>query len=165
MEDLVQATGVSRYGIYGTFGNKRELFEQALEVYADRMGKRSFQRLSEPGARLEHIRRIFRERVHEMALMEENKSCLFVHTVMGLAPEDDDLRDVMRKFMTRMSKAFANGLKSAIEAGDVKPDIDVRATAEQLTGTMFGLAVLGRTGFSKAMLDRIVDNTLEPLEA
>ena len=30
MEDIVRATGVSRYGLYGTFGNKRELFEQAL---------------------------------------------------------------------------------------------------------------------------------------
>ena len=38
MEDIVQATGVSRYGLYGTFGNKRELFEQALEQYAEGMG-------------------------------------------------------------------------------------------------------------------------------
>ena len=45
MEDLVKATGVSRYGLYGTFGNKRELFEQALERFAERMGKRSFMRL------------------------------------------------------------------------------------------------------------------------
>ena len=27
MEDLVEVTGVSRYGLYGAFGNKRELFE------------------------------------------------------------------------------------------------------------------------------------------
>ena len=39
MEDIVQTTGVSRYGLYGTFGNKRELFEQALEQYAEGMGK------------------------------------------------------------------------------------------------------------------------------
>ena len=45
MEDIVQATGVSRYGLYGTFGNKRELFEQALEEYAERLGKRLYLRL------------------------------------------------------------------------------------------------------------------------
>ena len=44
MEDIVQATGVSRYGLYGTFGNKRELFEQALDSYADGMGKQAFLR-------------------------------------------------------------------------------------------------------------------------
>jgi AcrR family transcriptional regulator len=41
MEDIVKTTGVSRYGLYGTFGNKRELFEQALEQYAEGMGKRA----------------------------------------------------------------------------------------------------------------------------
>lgn len=165
MEDLVKATGVSRYGLYGTFGNKRELFEQALEVYADGMGKRSFQRLAEPGARLDDIRRIFRERVQDMCCRDEHKGCLFIHTAMELAPQDEDLRDVLRKFMTRMSKAFALGLKSAIAAGEVRPDIDVRQSGELLTSTMFGLAVLGRTGFPRSALERIVDGTLEPLLA
>ncbi len=39
MEDIVRATGVSRYGLYGAFGNKQELFEQALERYAEGRGK------------------------------------------------------------------------------------------------------------------------------
>ncbi|TFG41199.1 MAG: TetR/AcrR family transcriptional regulator, partial [Chromatiales bacterium] len=59
MEDIVKATGVSRYGLYGTFGNKRELFEQALDRYADSMGKQAFLRLLEPEASLDHIRKIF----------------------------------------------------------------------------------------------------------
>ena len=50
MDDIVKATGVSRYGIYGTFGNKRELFEQALDRYAEDMGKQSYLRLLEPDA-------------------------------------------------------------------------------------------------------------------
>jgi AcrR family transcriptional regulator len=70
MDDIVRATGVSRYGLYGTFGNKRELFEQALDRYAEGMG---------------------------------------------------------------------------------------------LTSTMFGLAVLGRTGFSRESLHGIVDSTLASL--
>ena len=66
MEDIVQATGVSRYGLYGTFGNKRELFEQALERHAENLGKQAFLRLLDPDASLEHIQRIFDERVSDM---------------------------------------------------------------------------------------------------
>ncbi len=58
MDDIVRATGVSRYGLYGTFGNKRELFEQALERYADSMGRQSYLRLLEPDASLDHIRHV-----------------------------------------------------------------------------------------------------------
>lgn len=165
MEDIVQATGVSRYGLYSAFGNKRELFELALERFADRMGKQSFLRLLEPDASLDHIRSIFADRVQDMCCMEENKGCLFIHTAMGLAPQDDELRDVLKKFMKRMSKAFSIGLESAKERGEIRADVDVRAAGELLTSTMFGLAVLGRTGFEEAGLNSIVDNTLASLKA
>ena len=165
MADIVRETGVSRYGLYGTFGNKRELFEQALEQYADGMGKQSFLRLLEPEASLAHIRKIFEERVADMCCSQENKGCLFIHTAMELAPQDEDLREVLQKFMRRMSNAFSIGLKSAQELGEVRADVDVKATGELLTSTMFGLAVLGRTGFPRDTLDGIVDGTLESIRA
>jgi len=164
MEDIVQTTGVSRYGLYGTFGNKRELFEQALERYAEGMGKQSFLRLLEPGASLDHIRAIFDERVADMCCAEEHKGCLFIHTAMELAPQDEELRGVLQRLMKRMSKAFAIGLDSAKGRGEVAKDVDVDAAGELLTSTMFGLAVLGRTGFPKATLDGIVDSTLGSLQ-
>ena len=164
MDDIVRATGVSRYGIYGTFGNKRELFEQALDRYADRMGKASFLRLLEPDASLAHIRKIFEERVSDMFNADERRGCLFVHTTMQLAPDDEELRGVVQKFMKRMSKLFSIGLESAKEKGEVKQDLDVKAAGDQLTSTMFGLAVLGRSGFSREALDGIVDATLAALQ-
>lgn len=164
MEDIVRETGVSRYGLYGTFGSKRELFEQALEKYADGMGKQSFLRLLEPGASLDHIRAIFDERVADMCCAEANKGCLFIHTAMELAPQDEELRGVLRRFMKRMSKAFSIGLDSAKGRGEVRDDVDVNAAGELLTSTMFGLAVLGRTGFEKETLDGIVEGTLESLK-
>jgi len=164
MEDIVQTTGVSRYGLYGTFGNKRELFEQALEQYAEGMGKRSFLRLLEPGASLEHIRNIFVERVADMCDGGERKGCLFIHTAMELAPQDEELRGVLQRFMKRMSKAFAIGLDSAKGRGEIAEDIDVDAAGELLTSTMFGLAVLGRTGFPTSTLDGIVESTLASLQ-
>lgn len=163
MEDIVKATGVSRYGLYGTFGTKRELFEQALDRYADSMGKQAFLRLLEPDASLQHIRNIFQERVSDMCCEEETKGCLFIHTAMELAPQDDDLRDVLKRFMKRMSKLFAVGLESAKAKGEVRKNLDVNAAGELLTSTMFGLAVLGRTGFTREALDGIVENTLNAM--
>ena len=163
MEDIVKATGVSRYGLYGTFGNKRELFEQALDRYADSMGKQAFLRLLEPDASLDHIRTIFEGRVADVCCEEETKGCLFIHTAMELAPRDDDLRDVLQKFMRRMSKLFSIGLESAKARGEVRENLDVQAAGELLTSTMFGLVVLGRTGFPRETLDGIVENTLRAM--
>ncbi len=164
MEDIVRATGVSRYGLYGTFGNKRELFEQALERYAEGMGKQSFMRLLEPGASLDHIRAIFEERIADIYCGGENKGCLFIHTAMELAPQDDELRGVLQRFMKRVSKAFSIGLDSAKGRGEIRDEIDVDQAGDMLMSAMFGLAVLGRTGFPRDTLHCIVDNTLESLQ-
>ena len=100
-----------------------------------------------------------------MCCAEENKGCLFIHTAMELAPQDEELRGVLRRFMKRMSKAFAIGLDSAKGRGEVAGDVDVDAAGDLLTSAMFGLAVLGRTGFPKETLNAIVGSTLDPLRA
>ena len=165
MEDVVQATGVSRYGLYSTFGNKRDLFEQALENFADRMGRQAFLRLLEPDASLADIRRIFDERIEDMCCVNEPKGCLFIHTAMELAPQDEELKGVLRKFMKRMSKAFWVGLESAKARGEVCAELDTKSAADLLTSTMFGLVILGRTGFPKESLLGIVDSTLGAMAA
>jgi len=163
MDDIVRATGVSRYGLYGTFGNKRELFEQALERYAESMGKQSYLRLLEPDACLAHIRVIFDDRIEDMCNSGDNRGCLFVHTAMELAPHDHEIQGVLQRFMKRMSKAFSIGLESAKERHEVKEDLDVRAAGDFLTGAMFGLAVIARSGFPREALESFVDNTMASL--
>jgi TetR/AcrR family transcriptional repressor of nem operon len=163
MDDLVKATGVSRYGLYGTFGNKRELFEQALDRYADGMGRKSFLRLLEPDASLAHIRAIFEERIDAMSRSGEKRGCMLSHTAMELAPHDKEIEGVLQKFLRRMSKAFSIGLEAAKSRGEVRAELDVMAAGEFLTGALFGLAVLARAGFSRPMLDRFVDQTFASL--
>lgn len=127
MDDIVRATGVSRYGLYSTFGNKRELFEEALERYADPMGRRSFLRLLEPDASLKHIRAIFEERSEDMSETGGNEGCMICHTATELAPRDAEIKVVLQKFLRRTSKGFSIGLETAQKKGEVRNDLDVRA--------------------------------------
>lgn len=163
MDDLVRATGVSRYGLYGTFGNKRELFEQALERYADSMGRRSFLRLLEPDASLDHIRAILRERID--AISEQNRGCMVVHTAMELAPHDHEIRAVLQKFLRGMSRAFAAGLETAKGRGELPAVVDARSKGEFLTGAVLGLSVMARAGFPREALERFAENALATLDA
>ncbi|MGH8222844.1 MAG: TetR/AcrR family transcriptional regulator, partial [Woeseiaceae bacterium] len=157
MDDIVKATGVSRYGLYGTFGNKRELFEQALERYAEATGKQSFLRLLEPDAGLAQIRAIFDEKIDHVCSTGGKRGCMLCHTAMELAPHDHEIEGVLQKFIKRMSKAFAVGLENAAGKGEVRPDLDFRQAGEFLTGSLFGLTVLARAGFPRHTLDAFVD--------
>jgi hypothetical protein len=84
---------------------------------------------------------------------------------MELAPQDEELRGVLQRFMKRMSKVFAIGLDSAKGRGEIRANVDVDEAGNALMSTMFGLAVLGRTGFPRKTLDGIIDSTLDSLRA
>ena len=88
-----------------------------------------------------------------------------MHSSMQLAAQDDEIRGVLQKFMKRMSKAFSIGLETAKGRGEVREDLDVRVAGDQLTSLLFGLAVLGRSGFEEEALNRIVAGTLASMAA
>jgi len=58
---------------------------------------------------------------------------------MELAPHDNEIQGVLQKFLQRMSKAFAVGLESAKEKGEVKKDLDIRSA-----GKFQGIEATGR---------------------
>ena len=163
MDDIVKATGVSRYGLYGTFGNKRELFEQALDKFADAMGRASFMKLLEPDAPFSLVRAIFDERIEHMCTTGQARGCLISQTAMELAPHDHEIADVLKKFLGRMSKTFSIGLESAKSRGEVRADLDTAEAGEYLTGSLFGLAVIARAGFTRSQLDSFVDSVMSTL--
>lgn len=165
MDDLVRATGVSRYGLYGTFGNKRELFEQALERYADRMGRQSFLRLLDADASLAQVRTIFAERIDAMCEAGEKRGCMLCHTAMQLAPHDHEIAEVLQKFIRRMSRAFSIGLEAAARRGELRGDVDTRAAGELLSSTLLGLAVLACAGSPRATLENVARQTIDSLAA
>ena len=165
MEDVVNATGVSRYGLYGTFGNKRELFEKVLDKYVESMGKEAFVRLFQPDTELKHIRAIFDGRLAAVFDAHEKCGCLVTFAAMEMAPKEAEVEKVLLRLMLGMNRAFATGLQYAQEKGQVRADLDLEKAGHFLTGAFFGLAVMARSGFSRESLDAYVDTTLATVTA
>jgi TetR/AcrR family transcriptional repressor of nem operon len=129
------------------------------------MGRISFLRLLEPDASIAHVRAIFDERIEGMCNGEDKRGCMLCHTAMELAPHDDEIEEVLQKFMQRMSKAFAIGLENARQKGEVRETLDTEKAGEFLTGALFGMTVMARAGFARKTLYSYVDSTLESLTA
>lgn len=160
IDDIVKATGVSRYGLYGTFGNKRELFELALQKYTEHMGKASFVRLFQPDSSIEQIQQTFIDRIEQLYSGDEKNACLVAFTAMELAPRDKEIETVLNKVLKRMSMAYSTGLKNALVKGEIKQDLDLEKAGLFLTGAFFGLAVMARCGFSRDVLENYVESTI-----
>ena len=59
--EIVKRSGVAKYGIYGTFGNKEELFKKVLTQYASDRHQDIQAPIRQPGASLPEMRQFFAE--------------------------------------------------------------------------------------------------------
>ena len=160
MEDLVDTTGVSRYGIYGTFGNKRELFIAALRRYAHVMAVDTRPGLFLPDAGLADLKGFFRAMLERAIGPEAQRGCMICNTAIEIAPHDETIAEAVRGLFDELTSVFATALDNAQQAGEVSKKLDTKATAEVLVGMLQGAAVFARTGTSKARLKRYGDSAM-----
>ena len=157
MEDLVDTTGVSRYGIYGTFGNKRELFIAALRRYAHVMAVDTTPGLFLPDAGLREIKGFFAAMLKRASGPESQRGCMICNTAIEIAPHDENIAAAVRALFDELTSVFTTALTNAQAAREINESLDPKATAELLVGVLQGAAVFARTGTSKARLQRYVD--------
>lgn len=154
VEDLVNATGVNRYGLYDVFGSKHGLFVAALEHYQRTVISQAIGELEQPGAGLDAIRTVFDRIVERIRAGEAENGCLLCNTAEEMAPFDPDAARVVSAFQGRLTNAFERAVAVAREEGDVPTDAKPRELGRYLAGLIQGTSYLAR---SPAGFDQIED--------
>src|ERR1700720_4979751 len=96
IDDLVRATGIGRGSLYGTFGDKRQLFLAALDRYWNTVGMEMFAELSDPDAR-HAIERMFDALIRRASNPKFPRGCLFTNTSLECPACGDEITRKLRK--------------------------------------------------------------------
>ena len=113
LDDLVQATGVSRYGIYGDFGNKRGLFTAVFDVYQREVVSPAFAQVEAPGAGLEAIEAYFEHQIRRAEAMGlPGPGCLVANTLNETSAHDKAVLACIRAHNERFRNGFANVIRN-----------------------------------------------------
>ena len=163
LDDLVAETGVSRYGLYGAFGDKQALFLAALDHYRDTVVTHLLGAMEASDGSLADIRRYFTTLLEATSLPIGRLGCLICNTAVELAPLDGPLSGKVAAHLARMTNAFRNALNNARQRGDVPAELDVAAYADYLTGVALGLMTGARASLDRDVLRRFVDVALAAL--
>ncbi|MEE8235982.1 MAG: TetR family transcriptional regulator [Gammaproteobacteria bacterium] len=163
MDDLVQATGVSRYGIYGTFGNKRELFLAALDRYAQMTAGVKMRALRQPDASLPEIKGYFRDMLRLNRSNWADMGCMICNTAIEVAPQDEEIEAAVQGYLTMLTVIFSKALKNAKAKGEIPADTDHRRMGRYLTGQLMGLVVFVRSGMAKKDIKAYAESVIDSL--
>ena len=148
VRDLVARTGVSHAGIYGTLGNKQEVFSAALQRYQEQVMGKVLEALEAPGASLPEVIGHF-ERLYELGQDPQFRAgCMVCNSAVDRAQEDPEIAENFQRHLDRLVAAFRNALARAKEKGEVREDLDPAAAADVLAATQTAMALFLRAQLS-----------------
>lgn len=154
--ELESATGLGRQSLYGAFGDKRALFSRVVEHYFEQViAPGLIAVLDAPGSARANLERVF-ALWEETALAKEFNGCLVGNSVSELGLRDEELARVLQRKLELMEEALFRTLRRAQKAGEVRSDLDARATARALLTTAQGLAVVVRVSREKAFVKSVI---------
>lgn len=162
VSDLVDETGIGRQSLYGAFGDKRRLFEEAFALYV-RTELEPFRRsLEGPGSPGERVRAMLAH-VRELAAREPQHGCMAVRTIASQCGCDPELASFASREMGRLEGLLTTALEQAMAAGESPPGRDARALARTTLATFNGMAALAPALPDPPALAEDVTRTLELL--
>jgi TetR/AcrR family transcriptional repressor of nem operon len=164
LADLERATGLGRQSLYGAFGDKRALFSQVVERYFSQVLKPYvIDVLDAKGSARENLERIFAS-WQLAAAAEDFNGCLVGNAVSEFGLRDPEISGVLRRKLELMEAAFTRALKRAQKSGEVRAELDVRATARSLLAIAQGLAVVARVRRDSGFVQSVIESARRLLD-
>ena len=146
MEVIVSQTGVSRYGLYGTFGNEKELLIAAIRHYDETMNQLLMASLQDHEASLPAIIDYWRTIAEHAKDETFCAGCLIVNVAVEVAPHDSDVSAEVRRIDRKHQALFTRAIQNGQMKDEVPTHIDAEGSALILVSLTRGLALMVRAG-------------------
>lgn len=162
LDDLSEAMGINRPSLYGTFGDKRDLFLKAYDRYRQEMAT-TFAGAFDPGLTLrETLEKIYSTAL-DVYLAGENgpRGCFTVMTAASEAMADPEIRAYVQKALGSTQRALAKRFQVAQEAGELSATVDVQVLAQIAASTVEAIAIRSRARVPRVELEAIAKGTVD----
>ena len=164
VDEVVKRSGVAKYGIYGTFGTKRELFMKALTQFAADRHQDIQRPIRKPDASLPEILAFFKDAPKLMTPKNEPHGCLISNTGIELGLRDPEIRDFVMDFFRDTAKVLQRCLARAVEKGELETSKDIAGLATYLATEFRTALMLARSGHSRREIERHLEVALQVLQ-
>ncbi len=144
MQALVDTMGINRGSLYDSFGDKRTLFEKALERYDRDYRKARFERIEATDPPRRALEAFFEEVIEESVDDDERRGCFIVNTMLELAPHDPEIARHLSRVMAEIEASLERIVRRGQKSGEIDPAKDASALARFILHVAFGLRVSAR---------------------
>lgn len=163
-QDLVDELGISRSSLYDTFGDKLELFKNALMQYRKKFAGAMIVMIDNSENAEKTIKDIFQYVVTESLQEKFSKGCFMVNTAIELAPHNGEICEIVNANMQDVEDALFRIVKKGQADGQFSKNQSARSISRFLYNTISGLRVASKSGTDKKIFDDVVKVSLSVLK-
>ena len=119
IDDLVQATGINRASMYGTFGSKEGLLLAALDHYVLAINRERLKLLQGKGTVRECLAAYFDSLIAFSTGDGRGLGCLLTNTAIELSPRNARIRKKLKAIFEHVETAFRRLVERGQAAGEI----------------------------------------------
>ncbi|MGD9839767.1 MAG: TetR/AcrR family transcriptional regulator [Afipia sp.] len=162
LDDLSAAMGINRPSLYGTFGDKRELFLKAYERYRAEMVAK-FAHAFDPKLTLRQMLEAIYATALDVYLAGENgpRGCFTVMTATSEAMADPEIRPLVQKALGSTQRTLAKRFQAAVDTGELPPGANVQVLSQIAASTVEALAIRSRARLPRPELEALARGTVD----
>lgn len=153
MSDLFAVMGISRQSLYNTFGNKRSLFEAALERYRLDYLDKYLLPMEGADSGINDVIDYMNLVANALGGQDPRIGCFYANSNSELSAFDSFSAARFAEFYQRVKSAFKNSLTNEIARGWA-PRQDIEGMLPMLISLAYGMPLMAKAGASKVDLLR-----------
>lgn len=161
VRDLASDMNIAGASLYNAFGDKRLLFQAALQRYLDREARRRIKSLDSEVDPILGLERFFRDLV--ASAIASDWGCLLVNSAMEIAPHDETLAADIRAGLSEIENGFHRAIISGQARGVVLKDRSPVDSSRLLLAAVIGILVLSRVSCDRGVMESIARTALAPI--
>lgn len=163
IDDILNATGLSRSSLYDSFHDKHNLYLQALEHYKTSSDEK-LETIDQKNLNgYQKIESLFKSVVNHLVDHPDDNGCLLVNAAAEMSKQCYKTSQVLCNNKDEVEDLLSGWLVEAKDKEVLKLSKPAKVYGQFLYNTLCGLRVMSQTGASKAELNNIVRVALDSL--
>ena len=156
VRDLADEMNIAGASLYNAFGDKRTLYEHALNRYLDQSFRERIRRL-EPGLPPREAIVAFLQEIVKRSLTDrQRRGCMLVNSAIESAPHDDKFFDIVATFLDEVEQFFFRCVSSGQKDGTITKANSAEDISKSLLSILLGIRVLARVKPERKLLEGLL---------
>ncbi|MFH8348086.1 TetR/AcrR family transcriptional regulator [Streptomyces sp. NPDC018045] len=155
--DLTETMGIKAPSLYAAFGDKRTLFEEAIEAYVRDFGAFSGRALAEEPTARRAVARMLREAAAFHTLPGYPRGCMVITAATNCTAQSEDVMHSLQERRAQTATLLEERIRSDVESGELPAGTDAHALATYGATVLQGMSQQARDGADRTTLERVAE--------